>query len=369
MNDLAVSFAPDWVSPPGDTILDLIEEKEWTQDELATRLGVSAKLVNQLIKGKAALSQDTALKLERVLGSTAAFWISREALYREQLSRAESKAKLGQWTSWLDCLPLKELMSSGAIEKCRIVEKNKPGLVEQCLKFFGVASPDEWTDHYSGMQVAFRRSREDQSDIAAISSWLRMGEIEAEQFSGPKYDRDKFEKALIEIRSLTTKTPKDFEPRMRSLFTDAGVAFVLVPAIPRSHVSGVARWLNPHRPLIQMSLYGKTNDKFWFTLFHESAHILLHANEKKSVYLDDPSKRNNEDPKEIEANDWAGNFMIPKQYSHALAGLKTRDAVQTFARQIGVHPGIVVGRLQHDGLIEVSWMNDLKQSFRFAETN
>ena len=71
----------------------------------------------------------------------------------------------------------------------------------------------------------------------------------------------------------------------------------------------------------------------------------------------------------IEANDWAGNFMIPNQYAHALAGLKTKDAVKAFTREIGVHPGIVVGRLQHDGLIEVSWMNDLKQSFRFAESN
>ena len=368
MSDLAASFTPDWVSPPGDTILDLIEEKEWTQEELSTRLGVSAKHVNQLIKGKVSLSQEIALKLERVLGSTAGFWISREALYREQLSRAAAKEKLSEWVSWLDCLPLKELMSTGMIEKCRVVEKNKPNLVEQCLRFFGVASPDEWTDHYSGMQVAFRRSREDQSDIAAISSWLRMGEIEAEQFSGSKYDRDKFEKALDEIRSLTTKPASEFEPRMRQLFSECGVAFVLVPAIPRAHVSGVARWLNPHRPLIQMSLYGKTNDKFWFTFFHESAHIILHAHEKKSVYLDDPGKQISEDPKEIEANNWAGDFLIPKRHSRVLATLKTKNAVREFAKNIGVHPGIVVGRLQHDGLIAVSWMNDLKATFRFAES-
>jgi len=219
------------------------------------------------------------------------------------------------------------------------------------------------------MQVSFRRSREDQSDVAAISSWLRMGEIEAEQFSGPKYNKEKFERALTEIRGLTTASPADFEPRIRRLFAEAGVAFVLVPAIPRAHVSGVARWLNAHRPLIQMSLYGKTNDKFWFTLFHESAHILLHADEKKSVYLDDPSKQGSRDPKEIEANDWAGNFLVPDQYAAALGSLKTKDAVRDFARRIDIHPGIVVGRLQHDGLIDVSWMNDLKASFRFADAD
>jgi HTH-type transcriptional regulator/antitoxin HigA len=258
-------------------------------------------------------------------------------------------------------------MAAKAIEKCRLVAKNKPSIVEQCLKFFGVASPDDWEGHYSAMQVSFRRSREDQSDIAAISAWLRIGEIEAEKFDGPKYDRDKFSRALHDLRLLTIESAEEFQPKMHKLFRDAGVAFVLVPAIPRSHVSGVARWLNPHRPLIQMSLYGKTNDKFWFTLFHESAHILLHAKDKKSVYLDDPGKHSSSDPNEVEANQWAGDFTIPADQAHRLPDLKTRDAVRSFAQSIGIHPGIVVGRLQHDLLIDVSWMNDLKESFRFVE--
>lgn len=369
MSDLAVRFAPDWVSPPGETILDVIEDREWTQDELAGRLGVSAKHVNLLIKGKASLSEDIALRLERVLGSPASFWLSREAIYQERLARMEAQSQLEQWVPWLDKLPLKELMAAKAIEKCRIVGKNKPTIVEQCLKFFGVASPEDWEGHYSAMQVSFRRSREDQCDIAAISSWLRIGEIEAEKFDGPKYDRDKFQKALQKMRGLTVQTPESFQPVMHKLFHQAGVVFVVVPAIPRSHVSGVARWLNPHRPLIQMSLYGKTNDKFWFTLFHEAAHILLHAKDKKSVYLDDPGKHSSTDAMELEANRWAGEFTIPPEHAHRLPDLKTKEAVKAFAKKIGIHPGIVVGRLQHDSLIDVSWMNDLKDSFRFIESD
>jgi HTH-type transcriptional regulator/antitoxin HigA len=124
------------------------------------------------------------------------------------------------------------------------------------------------------------------------------------------------------------------------------------------------------RPLIQLSLYGKTNDKFWFTFFHEAAHILLHANnkdEKKSVFLDDPNSIHSDNPQEREANEWAGNYLIPNSRARMLARLKTKAAVVSFAQQIGVHPGIVVGRLQHDGLIQPSWMNNLKQSFRLRE--
>ena len=368
MTDLAAPFAPDWVSPPGDTLLDILEERDWTQDELAQRLGYTAKHVNQLIKGKVPLTEDAAIRLERVVGSTVGFWLAREAKYRERCARLAAAEKFAGWIDWLDTLPIKEMMSAGAIEKRRIDAKSKPALVESCLRFFGIASPDEWQGRYGQMQVAFRRSREEQSDVGAISAWLRMGEQGAEKQDGIKFNRTKFISVLDEIRKLTVLPPEQFEPLLREHFKSAGVAFVIVPAIPKAHVSGVARWLNPHRPLIQLSLYGKTNDKFWFTLFHEAAHVVLHSKEKKSVYLDDTTKAGADSIEEREANDWAGSFLIPDRFTPQLGGLRTKAAVSAFAEQIGIHPGIVVGRLQHDGLIDPSWMNDMRVSFRFVET-
>lgn len=369
MTELSAPFAPDWVLAPGESVLDLAEERGWTQGELAQRLGYSEKHISQLINGKVPITVDAAQRLERVLGSSMDFWLKLEANYQQHKARLEATERHACWISWLDELPVKELMSSGAIAKARIDAKNKPSIVESCLRFFGVASPEEWRGHYGGMQVAFRRSRDEQSDVGAISAWLRLGEQVAEKLDGPKYDKARFENALSEIRGLTCTAPEFFEPRMRELLRDAGVLLALVPAIPRAHVSGVARWLNPTRPLIQLSLYGKTNDKFWFTFFHEAAHILLHADSKeakKSIFLDDPNANHSPDPREQEANQWAGNVLIPQAYSRALGTLRTKEAVRAFATSIGIHPGIVVGRLQHDHIIDPSWMNDLKLSFRFT---
>ncbi len=370
MTELSAPFAPDWVLPPGESILDIAEERGWTQAELAQRLGYSEKHMSQLINGKVPLTVDAAQRLERVVGSTMDFWLALEANYQKHKARLEAAERHAGWVPWLEELPLKELMACEAIPKLRLDNKHKPGLVEACLRFFGVATPDEWRSHYGGMQVAFRRSRAEQSDVGAISAWLRLGEQQAEKLDGPKYDKARFEKALHTIRGLTSELPEVFEPQMRKLLHEAGVLLVLVPAIPRAHVSGVARWLSPTRPLIQLSLYGKTNDKFWFSFFHEAAHILLHANskeEKKSIFLDDPNAAHTDDPREHEANQWSGNSLIPSQYVQSLASLRTKAAVIDFAQRIGVHPGIVVGRLQHDKLIDPSWMNDLKQSFRFKE--
>ena len=365
MTNQGHKFQPDWVSPPGDTIIDLMEERDWSQAELAQRLGFSAKHLNQLVKGKVSLTDDAALRLERVLGSTANFWLSREAKYREQRARLEAMSRYESWTDWLDQLPLADLKKTGIIPDQRIIKVNKPALVETLLSFFGVASPDEWQTHYGGMQASFRRTRESQSDVGAIASWLRLGEIQAERLELPKYNRAKFEKALIQIRELTVLPPQDFEPEMRRLCTEAGVKLVFVPAIPRSHVSGVARWLNRHSPLIQISLYGKTNDKFWFTFFHEAAHILLHAVSKADIFLDDPNNATGGSQQEHEANQWAGDKLIPLSYAFELSQLKTSTQIIDFSRQINIHPGIVVGRLQHDEIFGyATQLNRLKESLQ-----
>jgi HTH-type transcriptional regulator/antitoxin HigA len=363
MVDTLQAFSPDWASPPGDTIADLLEERDWTQAQLAERLGYTTKHVSQLINGKAPVTEETALKLERVLGSNAAFWLNREAQYRAQLAKLEEQSLLRSWVAWLDELPVKELMHQGIISKCRLDDKHKPGVVKDLLSFFGVASPEDWRKHYVGMQASFRQTRPDQCDVGAISAWLRQGEMVAEQLSSPRYNKAKFEKAVGEIRKLTVLAPEVFVPQMRQLCQDAGVVLVLVPSVPRARTSGVARWLNPHRALIQLSLYGKMNDKFWFTFFHEAAHILLHDNQKKDIFLDDfMSGETLVSQQEAEADQWAREFLIPAQHDAELPGLKSKDAVTTFAHKLGIHPAIVVGRLQYEGAILMNWMNDLKES-------
>lgn len=364
MTDHGSTFSPDWVSPPGDTILDLIEERDWNQSELSRRLGFSTKHLNQLIKGKAALTEDAALRLERVLGSTANFWLNREVKYREHLARIETQELYISWVSWLDELPLADLKKAKVIPQERITNAVKPSLVGKLLSFFGVASPSDWQKYYGEMQLSFRRTRESQSDTGAITSWLRLGEIEAEKQDTPKYNKNTFIRSLKSIRDLTVKSPEEFEPELRKLCADAGVKLVFVSAMKRTHVSGVARWLNGHSPLIQLSLYGKTNDKFWFTFFHEAAHILLHADQKNDIYLDDPNHSNGDSPKEAEANDWASNELIPKTHVHKLKNLVNKQDIIEFADSLDIHPGIIVGRMQYENLLRYQTnLNSLKQSF------
>ena len=160
MTEVARAFAPDWVSPPGSTVADLLEERGWTQQALARRSGFTTKHISLLINGKAPITEDTAVKLERVLGSTMRFWMTREAQYREALARlGERKALLGK-AEWLQRLPIKEMVRFGWIRSF----ENKGDQVRECLRFFGVASVDAWEKQYRDPRVP--GGREPSADAA-----------------------------------------------------------------------------------------------------------------------------------------------------------------------------------------------------------
>jgi HTH-type transcriptional regulator/antitoxin HigA len=358
MIETRIPYQPHTVTAPGETLADLLEEHCMTQKELSARMGRPQKTINEIVKGKAAITPETALQLEKIFETPADYWLRHEAEYQTYLARQREDEVLSQWGEWLDKMPLRELKQMGVVPNLQNRGQNKVVLVRGLLRFFGVASPTEWETVYGSMRTAYRRTPQ-QSDPCAVAAWLRLGELQIADQSCPSFDRRTFEKAFAEIRTLTLLPPEEFEPKLKQLCADAGVILALVPSIPRARVSGAARWVN-NRPLIQLSLYGKQNDRFWFTFFHEAAHILKHST--KLVYLDewDGGPLSQE---EQEADTYAAQLLIPPHEEEELPKLKSKADVEEFAGRIGIHAGIVVGRLQHDKHIQPSWMNHLKDTF------
>lgn len=196
-----------------------------------------------------------------------------------------------------------------------------------------------------------------------LIAWLRKGEIEAQRIRCEPFDASKFRKALQHIRLLTTKNPEFFVPELISLCAACGVAVVFVPELPKARVSGATRWLSPKKALIQLSLRYKTDDHLWFTFFHEAGHILRHN--KKNIFLEGDNSENDE---EQEANQFASNILIPPAefVRFRTGGRHSKALIEEFALSIGIAPGIVVGRLQHEEVLPLSHCNDLKQRFAWA---
>jgi HTH-type transcriptional regulator/antitoxin HigA len=191
--------------------------------------------------------------------------------------------------------------------------------------------------------------------------YRREGGRETER-SGPGSDAQRFREALRRIRTLTRELPKDFEPEVVSLCAESGVPIVFVPEVPGARASGAARWLTPTKALIQLSLRHKTDDHLWFSLFHEAGHILLHS--KKETFI--TAERVSDDA-EDEANEFAASWLIPKRFEPELRRLRGLPEIQLFAKRLDIAPGIVVGRLQKEGILDWSQGNKVKRRFRFAE--
>ncbi len=349
MAETNLFYAPSSVSPPGETLSETLEERGLTQTELARRMSRPVNAINEIILGAKEITQDTAIELERVLGVPAHFWLARESRYREHLARERDAAKTQDRMGWLESLPLKALQGSGHLPAGRLTSAFKATLMEPALRFFGVASPEGWEQQYSRVQAAFRRANPDkQTDNAAITAWLRLGELAAEKRQALPYNEATLLMLLPQMRNLSTCNAATIGQQLPQLCAQAGVVLVFVPPMPGTHVSGVARWLGD-RPLVQLSLLGKFNDIFWFSFFHEVAHILKHP--KRAVFLDDASAGHAALSKEErEADEFAADTLMNAQQRASLATLPlTFPAIKAFAKSIAIHPGIVVGSLQHDG--------------------
>lgn len=349
MAETLYRYTPTEVSPPGDTLRDLMEERDLTQAELARRLGRPAQAINEIIGGKKEITEDTALELERVLQVPARFWLVRESRYREYLARARAADASKAATPWVKRFPLKALQELGILPQGRLTAAFTETLVEPLLRFFGVASPEGWAAQYDQLQVQFRRAKpQQQTDVAAITAWLRMGEIEAANHQVGPFNAELLEAQLPAMRALSQRDAKEIGTELVHLCAQAGVMLVFVPALQGTHVAGVARRING-KPLVQLSLLGKWNDAFWFSFFHEVAHILKHPH--RAVFLDDASSGDTTDaPEEQEANRFAAETLIPRSFHPELDTVTLNEAsITTLAQRIGVHPGIVVGQLQHRG--------------------
>ena len=358
MTDTTLFYEPTEVSPPGDTLRDLMEERELSQAELSRRLGRPTQAINEILAGKKEITEDTAIELERVLQVPAHFWLTREAQYREYLARLRAIQANRAAVPWVQTFPLKALQQAKVLPAGRLTAKFVETLVEPMLSFFGVGSPEGWGAQYEQLQVQFRRARpEAQTNVAGITAWLRMGEIQAQQLDVQSFDAAALERALPAMRALTVADAATIGPELTRLCAQVGVVLVFVPALQGTHVSGVARWLHG-KPLVQLSLLGKWNDTFWFSFFHEIGHILKHPS-RRAVFLDDASSGALVTAtEELDADRFAADVLIPLLLVKELEKLPlTKRDIQAFAAQAHLHAGIVVGHLQHHG--RLPWAHPL----------
>lgn len=141
----------------------------------------------------------------------------------------------------------------------------------------------------------------------------------------------------------------DGPTKAADMLREFGISLIVEPHLPKTYLDGAAILSIEGHPIIGMSLRHDRIDSFWFTLFHELAHTELHYNEATG-FVDDLDVRKDDDPKEFEADQMASEALIPedKWKSSAASVFPSKDTLLRFAREIGIHPAIVAGRIRKE---------------------
>lgn len=351
------------MTPPGATVLDLLHERGLHVRELAQAANKDAQSVSRLLFGIEPLTPDWAERLSKTLGATAAFWLRREELYRADLKRLCDVTTSDKPDAWLHDLPLREMVRFGWIEQGLSARETA---LNACA-FFGVATAHAFEQKYQSLlsASAFRKSTAFSARPSADAAWLRQGEIAAGAIDCACWSADKLHETVDAIRALTIeKMPKTFLPKLERLLADCGVAMVIARAPTGCRASGATRFLSAEKALIQLSFRYLSDDQFWFTVFHEIGHLLLHPHNE--LFLEGLEERKLE--AETEADNFALNVLFHKVGVDSLDQVsKSQFAIARLARRAGVAPGIVVGQLQKRGSIPFKHFNYMKVRYAWSD--
>jgi HTH-type transcriptional regulator/antitoxin HigA len=357
-----MAYNPNKALYPGYAIASALERVGMSQKNLAERTGLSEKHISQIINGEASITVETSLLLENALGGSASFWINLEKNFQETKARLERAALVKKEITLLPKFPYVELTKRGCVEQSRNPEKK----VENLWKFFGVNSLESVQTTEA---IAYRRRANVKVKGESIAAWLRCGELESKENQVAKFSESSLKESLKTLRGLTKDEPEKFSKEARDIMAKSGVSLIYIPHFSGTGVSAAVRWIND-TPLIQLSLYGAYADMFWFNLFHEIGHLLLHGKKEKFIEFNSQDLSTAQE-KEHEADTFSGDQLITrKDYEIFIrTGDFSKAAVAKFAETQGIHPGIVEGRLCREKITEkVSWSKPLgfRTQLKFA---
>lgn len=353
----------DWFSKPGDSIRARMSRRGVNARQLAAALDGGMDTLRSICNGSMAISADIARSLSQCLGGEAGFWLKRQANFDAAVERAVTNAMASEVEIWLSRVPSpsrKKLPRN--IDPDTLREELRTRLV-----YFNLPRFDSWERQYGSLLGAtrFRTSQKLNSTEDAVLIWLRRGEMEAELAETNVWDVDVLKKQIVNIRQLLRiSRPTRFLPALQMLLAEAGVALVVSRAPKGCRASGASRMVSPKKAMVLLSFRHRADDQFWFTLFHELGHLILH---NAGTFIDEDGE-SNEALLEQEANNFASACLIPLDRVGEFEGIApTRRAIIQFSRSIGASPGVVVGQLQHRGIIGHNQMNHLKRRWAWEE--
>ena len=326
----------------GDCIREELARKGWGQDDLACVLGRPASRVNELIQGKLAISPEIAVALAAALGGTPEEWLQRETAYRLSISQSDMDAVRAR-ARLFALAPIKDLQKRGWIRAT-----DDPAFIEaDLLRLFELNSIED-EPHLS----ALMRKTDPLADLTpAQRAWCFRVRQLARCVAVAEFRDDRLPQCERELRKLAAYSKE--ARKAPGVLAKYGIRYVVVEPLPGTKIDGMATWLAPDSPVIGMSLRFDRIDGYWHTLCHEVKHIVNGDELSVDDEVSDPGHIHLRVKPLIErrADEGASAMLIDpndlKSFILRVGPLYSKERINQFANRIKIHPGIIVGQLQH----------------------
>lgn len=338
-----------WDSPqiihPGEHLQDFLDENGISQVELAERVGLSKKAINEIVNGKNPITESTAFGLSKVFSVSPEFWINLQNNYDLARARTEESIRLSQEAE--EYLPVfretyQELARHSFVPSLTWVRKNMQSIAYNLQRFFAVDSLAYVAE--GTMEFAFRKYNHSNLNQYTLAAWVQLGKLQAKFVESQPFNKERLRDILPELKALSRKPWAEYIPALEEKLASCGVILVLAPRMKCAPVQGATHWIESDKVLIMLRADNQYEDRFWFSLFHELGHVLLHG--KKDVYVDfDQDGEKTGDEKE--ADEFAQKWLIPNIEEFSVDG-DVGGAVVEFAKKNGISPAIVAGRLTYE---------------------
>lgn len=341
---------------PGSIIRNAINARGWKQADLAFILGVKAPVVSGLITGKRRITPQTARGLADAFGNEPEEWVKLQAIYDATDKMLKSDKLRARKSRLLHRVPVRHLTNRGWIPD----SENIDTLEAQVLDFYNESSLDD----ISPESCAARKSTDDEDLTNDQLAWFMRAKNLADYLPMKrKYNPKSFKKLLDDLEPL--RVDPEEARKVPGVLERYGIRFLIIEHLPSSKIDGICFWVgkNKSEPVVVLSMRYDRIDWFWFTLMHELAHV-YHEHGKTSILLDmslvgaDAQPLSEKLDEEKIADDFASDYLIGsgdlEEFIGRLYPLYSDVNIRGFAHRISVHPGIVIGRLQHMGRISYS---------------
>lgn len=339
IEDYERKIVPPTAPDPVEAILFRMDQMKLGRKELESYIGSTSK-VSEVLSRKRPLSLSMIRRLHKGLGIPADVLIggveNSQAIIGEEPELDYTK------------LPMKEMQERGCFGGFKgNTQRLKDYAEDLFLKFMKELSLKQATPAFLRAPL-HQRGKRDTNEYALLA-WRLCVIKKARANPAPR----EYKKGVITakwMKDLARLSVFDDGPRLaREQLGMAGITLVVEPHFKGTYLDGAAM-LDEGRPIVAMTLRHDRLDNFWFVLMHELAHVAKHLDEANPLFTDNLDSPDEQDRKEREADDMAGEALIPQaawEKSVARTSHLTKDVV-VLAEKLGVHPAIVAGRVRHE---------------------